>query len=75
MEEILEILTMFIKIMFSGAGAVVAVMVFCVVTYLAAMVIKSAIQAALQGETELLIKRHKEKDKTRNKGRRTRKRE
>lgn len=62
MAEILEVMIMFIKVMFCGAGAIISVMVFSVVAYLAAIVIKSALQAVLQGAEEH-IKRQQEKQK------------
>ena len=48
MERVLEMLIMFIKIMFAGAGAIVAFLVFCIMVYFAAIVIKSVLQTALQ---------------------------
>ena len=48
MGKILEMIMMFIKIMFAGSGAIVAFFVFCVIVYLAAIVIKSVLQTALQ---------------------------
>lgn len=63
MAGVLEIFIMFMKVMFSGAGAIAAFLVFCAMAYIAAIVIKSALQAALQGAAELLIKWQREKDK------------
>ena len=57
MAEVLEVLIMFMKIMFCGAGAIISIMAFCAVAYAAAIVIKSALQAALQGIKERLEER------------------
>lgn len=63
MAEVLEVLIMFMKIMFYGAGAIISIMAFCTVAYAAAIVIKSALQAALQGIKERLEERQQEKGK------------
>ena len=48
MAEVLGIFTMFMKVMFAGAGAIVAFLVFCIMVYLAVIVIKSALQAVFE---------------------------
>lgn len=63
MAGMLEALILFMKIMFCGAGAIISIMVFCIVAYAAAIVIKSALQAAFQGVAERLLQRQQEKDK------------
>ena len=60
MAEVLEIFIMFMKVMFAGAGAIVAFLVFCVMVYVAAIVIKSAFQSVFEIAlefTELLTTR------------------
>ena len=63
MAGVLEIFIMFMKVMFSGAGAIAAFLVFCIMAYIAMIVIKSALQAAFQGAAELLIMWQQDKDK------------
>lgn len=48
MAEVLGIFTMFMKVMFAGAGAIVAFLLFCIMVYIAAIVIKSALQAVFE---------------------------
>lgn len=53
MAEVLEIFIMFMKVMFAGAGAIVAFLVFCAMVYVAAIVIKSALQTMFELSLEI----------------------